>query len=55
MKSYQLWIWELPEWPSLVFDAHRIQPLLAAAKKSQGLILGKAEMIGLSSLRSTLP
>ena len=52
MKSYQRWIWELPEWPSLVFDAHRIQPLLAAAKKSQGLILGKAEMIGLEGLQT---
>jgi len=52
MKSYQRWIWELPEWPSLVFDAHRIQPLLAAAKKSQGLILGKAEMVGLEGLQT---
>jgi Fic family protein len=52
MKPYQRWIWELPEWPSLVFDAHRIQPLLAAAKKSQGLILGKAEMIGLEGLQT---
>ena len=52
MKSHQRWIWELPEWPSLVFDAHRIQPLLAAAKKSQGLILGKAEMVGLEGLQT---
>ena len=52
MKSHQRSIWELPEWPSLVFDAHRIQPLLAAAKKSQGLILGKAEMVGLEGLQT---
>ena len=51
MKSYQRWIWQLPEWPSLVFDAQRIQAPLAAARKSQGLLLGKAEMIGLEGLQ----
>ena len=51
MKSYQRWIWQLPEWPSLVFDSHQIQQYLAAARKSQGLILGKAEMIGLEGLQ----
>ena len=51
MKSHQRWIWQLPEWPSLVFDSHQIQQYLAAARKSQGLILGKAEMIGLEGLQ----
>ena len=51
MKSHQRWIWELPDWPSMVFDAQHIQTRLAAAKKSQGLILGKAEMIGLEGLQ----
>ena len=51
MKSYQRWIWQLPEWPSLAFDAHQIQQHLATARKSQGLILGKAEMIGLEGLQ----
>jgi len=51
MKSYQRWIWELPDWPSMVFDAQQIQTSLAAAKKSQGLILGKAELIGLEGLQ----
>jgi Fic family protein len=51
MKSYQRWIWQLPEWPSLKFDAQRIQTRLAAARKSQGLLLGKAEMIGLEGLQ----
>ena len=50
MHSYQRWIWQLPEWPSLVFDAHEIQRQLAAARKSQGLILAKAEVIGLEGL-----
>jgi Fic family protein len=51
MKSYQRWIWQLPEWPSLVFDAQQIQTPLATARKSQGLLLGKAEMIGLEGLQ----
>lgn len=51
MKSHQSWIWELPDWPSMVFDAQHIQTRLAAAKKSQGLILAKAEMIGLEGLQ----
>ncbi len=51
MKSYQRWIWQLPEWPSLVVDAQQIQTLLAAARRSQGLLLGKAEMIGLEGLQ----
>ena len=50
MHSHQRWIWQLPEWPSLVFDAHEIQRQLAAARKSQGLILAKAEVIGLEGL-----
>jgi Fic family protein len=51
MKSYQRWIWQLPEWPSLAFDAQRIQPLLTAARQSQGVLLGKAEAIGLEGLQ----
>ena len=47
MKSYQRWIWQLPRWPSLQFDAQQIQTRLAAARRSQGLLLGKAGMIGL--------
>ena len=50
MKSHQRWIWQRPEWPALVFDAQRIQPLLVAARKSQGILLGKAEAIGLEGL-----
>ncbi len=38
-------------WTSLAFDAHQIQQHLVAARKSQGLILGKAEMIGLEGLQ----
>ena len=51
MDSYQRWIWQLPEWPALAFDAQRIQPLLAAARQSQGVLLGKAQAIGLEGLQ----
>jgi hypothetical protein len=51
MKSHQGWIWQLPEWPALGFDAQRIQAPLAAARTSQGVLLGKAEAIGLEGLQ----
>ena len=51
MESYQRWIWQLPDWPSLEFDAQRIQACLGSARKAQGLLLGKAEMIGLEGLQ----
>jgi Fic family protein len=35
----------------LTFDAQQIQPLLAAARQSQGVLLGKAQMIGLEGLQ----
>jgi len=51
MQSYQRWIWQLPEWPAMVFDAQAIQTSLAAARQSQGLLLGKAQSIGLEGLQ----
>ena len=51
MKSHQSWIWQLPEWPALAFDAQRIQAPLTAARTSQGVLLGKAEAIGLEGLQ----
>ena len=51
MKSHQRWIWQLPEWPALAFDALRIQAPLAAARTSQGMLLGQAAAIGLEGLQ----
>ena len=51
MDSYHRWIWQLPEWPTLAFDAQRIQPLLAEARTAQGVLLGKAQAIGLEGLQ----
>ncbi|MFM7698263.1 MAG: DUF4172 domain-containing protein [Limnohabitans sp.] len=54
MKSHQRWIWQLPDWPALRFDAQQIQAALAAARNSQGVLLGKAEAIGLEGLQSPI-
>jgi len=51
MKSHQRWIWQLPNWPALAFDAQRIQAPLAQARTFQGILLGKAEAIGLEGLQ----
>jgi Fic family protein len=51
MKSYHRWIWQLPDWPALDFDAQRVQALLAKARQAQGVLLGKAEAIGLEGLQ----
>ena len=51
MKSHQRWIWQLPDWPAMAFDVQRVQDLLAAARKAQGVLLGKAEAIGLEGLQ----
>lgn len=54
MKSHQRWIWQLPDWPAMRFDAQQIQAALAAARHSQGILLGKAEAIGLEGLQSPI-
>ncbi len=39
------------DWPRAAFDAQRVQDLLAAARNAQGVLLGKAEAIGLEGLQ----
>jgi Fic family protein len=51
MQSHQRWIWQLPEWPTMAFDMQRVQDLLVSARKAQGILLGKAEAIGLEGLQ----
>lgn len=51
MQPYQKWIWQLPEWPKLTFDAEKLQAHLAKARYAQGLLLGKARAIGLEDLQ----
>ena len=50
MESYQKWIWQRPAWPALVFDVQAIQSVLVQARRSQGILLGKAQAIGLEGL-----
>ena len=51
MKSHQKWIWQLPDWPALRFEAHQIQATLSAARHAQGVLVGKAQVIGLEGLQ----
>lgn len=50
MESYQRWIWQLPQWPGLTFNAEQCQVRLAKARQAQGQLLGKASAIGLEGL-----
>ena len=39
------WIWEHPDWPRLRWDEARLAAPLAAARLSQGRILGAASLL----------
>lgn len=41
------WIWQSPRWPALTFDAARLTQPLARARQAVGVLIGKAETIGL--------
>ena len=51
MQSHQKWIWQHPAWPALEFNAQEIQSALAQARLSQGILMGKAQSIGLEGLQ----
>ncbi len=36
------WIWQQPDWPNFTWQTETIQPLLASAHRSIGLLLGRA-------------
>ncbi len=47
MPSPQRYIWQQPAWPALTFDLTQVTPALAAARRAQGEVEGKAAAIGL--------
>src|SRR5688572_10675907 len=47
MASPQTYIWQHAQWPELTFDHEAVGPALAAARRSQGEVEGKAGAIGL--------
>ena len=51
MQTYHRWIWQNPNWPHWSFDPLAIQSSLAQARQSIGILLGKAEVIGLEGLQ----
>ena len=51
MQTYHRWIWQNPDWPVWTYDSATIQSSLAQARQSFGVLLGKAEVIGLEGLQ----
>ncbi len=51
MQTYHRWIWQNPNWPHWSFDSTAIQSSLAQARQSFGVLLGKADVIGLEGLQ----
>ncbi len=41
------WIWQQPDWPTFSWQAEAVQPLLAKAHRSIGLLLGRAGNVDL--------
>lgn len=50
MSSSPQYIWQQPNWPEFRFDHGRLLVVLGAARRAQGMLLGKAEAIGLHAL-----
>ncbi|NEX64908.1 Fic family protein [Noviherbaspirillum galbum] len=44
------YIWQRVDWPRFRFDHSRLLPTVAAARRAQGILLGKASAIGLHAL-----
>lgn len=45
------WIWESPAWPDFRHDAQALAPVLAAARRAQGEILGLSQALGMRESR----
>ncbi len=46
------YIWQQPDWPIWRYDASRLALALASARQQQGIIIGKAQAVGLSLSKS---
>jgi Fic family protein len=44
--DYPQYIWQLPEWPGLTWDHERLATPLAAARHTQGRLIGRMEALG---------
>lgn len=44
------YIWQLPDWPHFRFSADALIPALSKARMNQGILLGRAQAIGLEGL-----
>jgi Fic family protein len=50
MDSSPQWIWQCADWPHFRVDLNLLMPLLSQARRAQGILLGKAQSIGLQQL-----
>lgn len=44
-KPLKSWIWQHPEWPEFRWDAGRLAPSMAAARRAQGELIGMARLL----------
>ncbi|MGH8808944.1 MAG: Fic family protein [Noviherbaspirillum sp.] len=44
------YLWQRPDWPHFRVDSDKLLPALSNARRAQGLLLGKAQAIGLHAL-----
>lgn len=50
MRHSPQYIWQQPDWPAFRYDAEHLLSVLAEARRAQGILLGKAQAIGLAAL-----
>ena len=50
MDNSPQWIWQRADWPHFRLELGQIMPFLSAARRAQGMLLGKAQAIGLQQL-----
>lgn len=48
-----LYIWQHPDWPQWKFDGQALAVPLAQARQQQGIVIGKAQAIGLANVNLT--
>jgi hypothetical protein len=51
--QHPLYIWQHPDWPQWKFDDQALTVPLAQARQQQGIVIGKAQAIGLENVNLT--
>ena len=53
MNSAQRYVWQQPDWPQWQYDGQALAVPLAQARQQQGIVIGKAQAIGLADVSLT--